>query len=706
MGNSFYVQLAPYILLEYTYGDQSSTYLSSQVKLARIKNDYLGGQMQFINTYTAQGVTQNVLDTSAASLGGYKWAFLDKDLPVPYINTDPKLIYTDLSSIFTATYVEYDRVRIHLLSGYRLEDLQGLIAQVYVKEAQTSKVSIFANNVYLNSDDRDILNPRPILMGDRMYDRYFEFYVPSLKEANRDFYANPTNPVSIGYQYSSNTRGFLINSAIYVKVFEINTIEKKNGHIFLYTADDYEINVNQEDVYSQLSANILEATDGDYFQYYPTYAGNFIEDFISDLNAAGGDHVVLNDIDVYEQVGLEEVSTYSFTQAQLGGFDKPLEFRPILKYADSAVTFSIDYTVRIYNRENGFQIIRRSSVTSFNPKKYGKNIEKIALAQLSYPMKVYNKIFNGTSITYATPSEAGSFNTVYIPVFYDSKNIVIQTKSILAEGANPLDPNFGIDSIFFGQGDARLYLSDFDSYFKFSVFQVNSPPKRLDLSGGTIQIAFKDTTGNILKFPALESTVENSKTDGELVFKIPGYLRQRLLESSSSISNFHLVSSSAGSPDTILYTGSVDNIDNIAKEQARLSELATTITSTSSTSSGTTQNINGETTATTTTTETASATSTPATTSNILNPSTSPSEKTSIIQTLTETNSRAIQEVTGNTQEVQPVEIPGFSNDPNAISVKNGIEPVSMTNTSISKSQVESRVINKSTQASNNTVNR
>jgi len=681
MGNSFYIQLAPYLLLEYTYGDQSTTYLSSQIKLARITNDYLNGQVQFLNTSPDQETTQNVLDTSAANLGGYRWAFLDKDVPVPYINTDSRLTYEDLSQIFPATFVTYDRVRIHLLSGYRLEDIQGLLAQVYVKEAQNDKVSIFANNVYLNSDDRDVLNTRPILMGDRMYDRYFEFLVPSLKSVNEVFYANPSNNVSIGYQYSSDNRGFLYTSAIYVKVFEISSIEKKNGNVFLNTGEDFEINVNQQDVYSQLSANILEAADGDYFLYYPTFAGNFIEDFVAELNASGGDYVVLNDVDVYEQVGLDEISTYSFTQAQLGGFNAPLEFRPLLKYADSAVTFSIDYTVRIYNRENGFQIIRRSSVTSFNPRKYGKNIEKIALTQLSFPMKVYNKVYNGNTVTYAVPNQSSNFNTVYIPVFYDSKNIVIQTKSLLAEGANPLNPNFGIESIYFGQGDARLYLSDFESYVKLSFFQVNSPPRRLDLSSSVIQIAFKDTAENLIKFPALESTAENSKTDGEVVFKIPGYVKQRVLESNSSIGYFYIVSSSSGSPDTILYTGSVDSIENISKEQKRLSEIASTAASFAETSDD----------------EEAEVTTVGS--NNLLNPG--DIQNNSIIQTLTESNSQVIQDITTATEETQPVEIPGYSNDTRAESVKKGVTPVSQSAITRSQSEVITRNVNNSAKIEN-----
>lgn len=659
MGSSFYLQLAPYLLLEFTYGDQTTTYISSQVKLARILNTYLNGQVQFLNTSPSQNITQNVLDTSAANIGGYKWAFLDKDVPVPYINTDTNLAYADLSNVFTSTYVMYDRVRLHLLSGYRLEDLQGLIAQVYVKEAQTSKISVFANNVYLNSDDRDVFNSKPILLGDRMYDRYIEFFVPSLKAANTVFYSNPANAVSIGYQYSSNNRGFLYNSAIYVKVYEISSIEKKNGNMFLYTSDTYEVNVNQEDVYSLLTANIEEASDGDYFIYYPAYDGNFVEDFISDLNANGGDHVIINDIDIYEQVGLENLLTYSFSQVQQSGFDGPLEFRPICKYADSAVTLSVDYTVRIYNRENGFQIIRRASVTSFSPKKYGKSTDKIALGELSYPMKVYNKVYGNSSVTFNnSDSVPTKFTTVYVPVFYDSKKVLAQVKSLLATGADPLSPDFE-SSLFFGQGDARIYLSDFDSYFKFAVNEVDPATgalKKLDLSAGTIQIAFKDLNGNMIKFSALESTSESLQTHGELVFKIPGYIRSKVLEKTPS--NFYLVSTFELA-DTILYTGSVDNIENINKETARIKELFSKIVSTQgATSSGNSNENTGNTT-------------------NTL------SEKFSATDAITFANASATN-AAKQYDKVKNTDIPGYATYDGSVSVRDGIVPVSLKKDSLS----------------------
>ena len=505
-----------------------------------------------------------------------------------------------------------------------------------------------------------------------MYDRYIEFLVPSLREVNKDFFADPTNPLSIGYQYTSDNRGFLINSSIYVKVYEIDKAERNRGILFFYTSREYEINVNQQDSYSLLTANIEEASDGDYFLYYPAFEGNFIEDFIVDLNDGGGDYVVINDIDVYEQVGLDQLLTFSFSQVQLSGFDAPLQFRPILKYADSATTFSIDYTVRIFNRLNAFQLIRKASVTSYFPRKYGKQLERIALARQSFPLKVYNKVYGSSPVTFIGNDYTGNFSTVYVPVYYEVRNIVTQVKTVLSTGADPLSPDF-YDSVNFGQGDARVYLSDFDSYYKFSVGQVD--PKtgtvvKVDLSASEIQINFKDNTGKMISIPAQPSTSENSKADGELVFLLPGNLKSKVLFD-SGVKNFYLSSVVEGANTTILYTGTVDTIENIGKEIGRAQEVVSTSTTIGNVTTSAVASSN---------VPPASATSNgftslPKPALSNSSPSLVPGK--SILQTLTESNSEAIN-AAGTKEETQPVSIPGFSVDEQAVSVKTGIKPVSL----------------------------
>lgn len=657
MGSSFYLQIAPYLLLEYIYGGTDTTYISNQVKLGRIKNNHTGfdGQVQLLNGSASQLITGNVFNTSAVRIASSRWAYLNTDVPTPYLSTDTELSYTDLSSVLTSNYVLYDRVRVHILSGYRLDDLDGLIVQVYGKEAQTSLQSILSNHVYLNNESSDVLNPKPILLGERMYDRYIEVLVPSIKSVNQDFYANPTNPASLGYQFTSNNRGFLYNTGIYVKIYEIQTTEVRNGNIFLNTSNEYEAAVNQEDLYSGLSAVVVEAEDGDYFKYYPTYGGNYVEDFLVELNSSGGDYVLINDIEVWEQVGSENISTFSFSQLQAGGFDKPIEWRPIVKYADAAVCFSIDYTVRIYNRQNNFQIIRRASTTCFHPKKYGKNIERIGLANMSYPMKVYNKIVGGPSVTYEQPTYDTSFKTVYIPVFYESKQVVIQTKSLVTSTG---DTDAG-GGTYFGQGDARIYISDFDTIQKFNVHRVDKKTNALtviDLTKGDISIVFTDKIGKKISVTLDSSIAQNSRALGELVFTIPGSLKKSILYDSLP-KQFDIVIETEGSSPSVIYTGSVQSSEKIAEEPSRIKEIVAQ----SSTLSG----LVGSTSSTVTTATVSTGTSTPGKT-------------TSLLSDLITSNSQSIS--SKDKQEVLQPHIPGYSNDSNAVSVKLGVKPKSPTN--------------------------
>jgi hypothetical protein len=577
MGSSTLIQLAPYLLLEYIYGDASTTYLATQVKPARLTNDYLKGQELFLNTNPARNLTGNVLDYTAANLGGVDWVILDKDVPVPYISQDSNLQYVDLSSTLSSLNIKYDKIRFHIQSGYNFEEIEGLVLQAYVREAMTDITSLLTSSVVLKGSDRFTFNPSPIFITDKLYDRYIEVLVPSVKAANQDYYANPANKNSIGGQYTTDQRGFLLTTQIYIKAYEVDTVSKKNGITFFKTNRTYEIPVRQDDIYGSVAAVVREATDGDYFEYFPTNNGNFIEELIQDLNSQGGNYVVVNQIDVIEQVGLRFITTFSFTYIQNTGFDGPSTFRPILKYADIAPSFSIEYTARIYNTENAFQIIKKASTTSYNPRKYGKNTEKIALSNVTSPLKVFNKVFNGQQLNYGASAEVSPFNTVYVPVFYESRNLFIGAKTVIAEGANPLSPNFTSDDIYFGQGTARIYLGEFEQYVKFSLRQyvaLTNSLNLVDLSKLTMYIGFTDSTDKIFTIPALPSSVENSLADGEVVFKIPGNVKQRMgLNDASVTKTFYILSENQGTGQVKIYNGTVQSDENMSSEPTRITAL-------------------------------------------------------------------------------------------------------------------------------------
>ena len=77
-------------------------------------------------------------------------------------------------------------------------------------------------------------------------------------------------------------------------------------------------------------------------------------------------------------------------------FDEPVLFRPIIKNANSAVSFSINYVLRLYNKADATQIIKNAKLTSFDTQKYGRQMIQINLGVVPTVANVYNRINNDT----------------------------------------------------------------------------------------------------------------------------------------------------------------------------------------------------------------------------------------------------------------------------------------------------------------------
>src|SRR5690606_34076927 len=121
---------------------------------------------------------------------------------------------------------------------------------------------------------------------------------------------------------------------------------------------------------------------------------------------------------------------------QNDNFNAPLFFRPVIKNGN-ATSFLVNYTVRLFNKKDSTQVIRRSTLTSFNINRYGKNVQKITLGSLPGGQKVYNKIVGAPVIsgTYSiSPVNTGN-QSVGIPIFYDYRQVSI-TKDDLTVTSN------------------------------------------------------------------------------------------------------------------------------------------------------------------------------------------------------------------------------------------------------------------------------
>ena len=150
------------------------------------------------------------------------------------------------------------------------------------------------------------------------------------------------------------------------------------------------------DIYDNLFASVTQSTGGDYFELQGKVAGSSFSNLIAQLNSSGGDYVVFHEVSVTEQVGTVFTQTSFQVYSQTTDFDEPILFRPIIKNANTAISFSIAYVLRLYNKADATQIIKNAKLTSFETQKYGRTMLQINLGVVPTVANVYNQINNDT----------------------------------------------------------------------------------------------------------------------------------------------------------------------------------------------------------------------------------------------------------------------------------------------------------------------
>jgi hypothetical protein len=569
---SSYIQISEYALIEYIYN--SDIIPTTKARPLRLYNNY-SLEYYYVNNAQSIGITQNVLDNTATRLGreGTKWAYMDIDPVAPVITIDNNFSLTDLTSSLI-TNIQYDKVKLHLLSGFDFPGLDGIILQIRWNEWNENGIGgrnfNAASQVYIKGEERIEFNLNPLFVGDRLYDKYIEFLVPSLSEANFDFWNSPTAPNTLGYNYTFNNIGFSQTSQITAQLFEINTTLPERGNRYFITGESYTATFNPEDVYSYISANVQENDENDYIEYYPTWNGQFIEDYIPILNSNGGDWVVVNQIEVNEQIGTLFVNTYSLTSLQDTNLNQPAIFRPVIRNAAFAIAFNIVYTMRLMNRVNGQEIIRQATYTSFNPKKYGEKLNKINVLEGYRPVKVYNKIVkltedNLTESVQYIGSPTVMTQTVFVNSYYDFNMISVDSTTSTSDK---------LGGTIWGQGDNTIFITKFDNYVKFKIFTKSADKKQnvsldLNATGMDIKLAFiYDDQSKIYIDPLLDQTAADPGA-GEILFRIDDSISTRLLAGKTR--EYYIVNKNSNGDEVLMYGGGfADQKDRpkILKEKA------------------------------------------------------------------------------------------------------------------------------------------
>ena len=396
MESSRFIQISEQILIEYVYTSQATpttfntaTYPIELMRDANTKGTY------FFNTDSVSAIMGNYRDISAVSNNEAKTQYvsLDTDIGVPYNDYSPEL--TDSANLLQAFTpqldVAYDKIRIHFISGFSFEGFDGIVFETLAP--RRDGVMLNLSSINFLKTDTPTFNPDPLLIADKLYATYIEWRVPSLFFMNNLFDA--AQPNGVAYKITEG-QGFLGTPPITLKATGIYETIVENAYSFYEMQEINSVSILNRDIYDNLYAQVIQSEAGDYFELSGQVAGSSVSNFIAQLNSSGGQYMVFHEISVTEQVGQVFTQTSFQVISQDTDFDEPVLFRPIIKNANSAVSFSINYVLRLYNKADATQIIKNAKLTSFDTQKYGRQMIQINLGVVPTVANVYNRINNDT----------------------------------------------------------------------------------------------------------------------------------------------------------------------------------------------------------------------------------------------------------------------------------------------------------------------
>ena len=257
---SKYVQLNDFLLLEYEFNKSGEETAGIQHVVA---NTILG-RKQYFNQNSIGTLNNDLkLNSEPTDVKRTSW----------YTSTDESSYWPffDSSTSFSENYA-LDTVKVHIVSGYNFDDIPGFLLQIGAMDTAGNMLDLtnftWINQVTGNSVIKFSLNA--LYLGNKFYDKYVEFKVPSVQELGGDNISNLGQALSIAPL-----------SDVY---FTYSTIPEIDG-------DNYII---QERISLQLpvtsqadnfNAFIAQSTGGDFIEFYATWNDIIIGEYMGDIES-------------------------------------------------------------------------------------------------------------------------------------------------------------------------------------------------------------------------------------------------------------------------------------------------------------------------------------------------------------------------------------------------------------------------------------
>ena len=538
------------MVMEYMYADQPNpeTYNVNTGSTTVSYDKLINGMVQSIGGTADNGVqifnqSENYSLTKNTTLNNVVRVSLNSFIPlnpnyiIPYNDFNPKLTSTaDLPVDFSSNFaIVYDSVRYHILAGYNLGNIDGVILGIDFLDVDGTYVTF--SQIFIDSGfaGQYTLNPSPLMIGINSYDKYFEIKVPSLVNLNNQYISSPTPSLTPAALLSHSGKGFVVGSPMRIRAYEILNTTLTTGYVTYGANLISTLSLESEDPFRNIGAYIAPADTGDFFEYFATDNGGFIEDFILFQNSIGNQYYIQNDIKVFEQIGTAFIQTANFYTIQTNAYDIPNLYRPIIRNSGVASTFNLRYTMTLVNSVDQSRVTRIASVTYNNPAKYGAYIAPLQLQNLPQVQKIYNKVATETNISVPNSNPTPRIIIKYSNVFYERNLVNTTMTNLVVKGTTitQADGGSGKDETVYGQGKAYIRISPFDNYYKFTFYKqgADGNTQLIDLeSSGTYYMVFLNNSNKKVSAPSIDDKNIANSAKGELAFKVSETLATEVLQ--------------------------------------------------------------------------------------------------------------------------------------------------------------------------------
>lgn len=494
---SKYVQLTDFLLLEYEFNKSLETTITKGHLFQTDLNT-----LQYFDE-NALGTTNNTMQFMSIPLSDHRNEWFYSSISDYYNNYMYNLVTYNMD-------IPHDTIKLHIISGYDFSDIEGFLLQIRAQSEQFGLID-FANFTWRNQQQTTgkviKFSINPLQLGNKFYDKYIEFSIPSIsflsndrnEDISNDVLISRNTDVNISYSNIITTEGntYIIDDNISLQLPLLSKADSFNAFIHESDAEDY------IEFYATWNNNIIGTAINDIENgIIPLYTSNDpnanYEDFTSNYGVNARKWVVNHELYIYEQLPNQTGGTslltqkFSFMQDEL--FNEPNYFRPVLRYADLIATFTIEYICRLSNRMDGTQIIRKASFASPYPKKYGKSIKKLNVNNI-IPLKVFNKIETEQPFSINNISNNDS---KYIKIYVDTTNIK------MIEGDKS-----------YNKGNGPLYLNNNTGNYKF-VF-TDDKGKPYDFTSSNYVLVINLSNGQKIISNALPT---NDAYNGNLLFTL------------------------------------------------------------------------------------------------------------------------------------------------------------------------------------------